>query len=188
MNARTEGWSRLDALIAEDGEEGVLARVMTRIAIGENPQDIALSMGMPWIVMRKWLEDKPERMAEWELADRCFADGLAYEALREVRDCGLEEVPLARLRSEHYDKKAGKLNRVKWGEQKQVVALEGLTMDQALGGFASMLLEKMRVVETVPPEPADMPIPMQAEEAPAENLAAAQKNSRMYPVVIDMEV
>ncbi len=182
MNAKTEGWCRLDSLIAEDGEEGVLARVMTRIAIGENPQDIALSMGMPWIVMRKWLEDKPERMAEWELADRCFADGLAYEAWREVRDCGLEEVPLARLRSEHYDKKAGKLNRVKWGEQKQVVALEGLTMDQALGGFASMLLEKMRVVETVPMQANESTT--ESEKEVAENLAA-QKNSRMYPVVID---
>ena len=186
MNAKTEGWSRLDSMIAEDGEEGVLARVMTRIAIGENPQDIALSMGMPWLVLRKWLEDKPERMEEWALADRCFADGLAYEALMEVRDCGLEKVPLARLRSEHYDKKAGKLNRVKWGEQKQGFVAEGMTMDQALGGFASMLLEKMRVVETVPSEPADMTVPMQAE-VPSENLAA-QKNSvinRMYPVVID---
>ena len=186
MNAKTEGWSRLDALIAEDGEEGVLARVMTRIAIGENPQDIALSMGMPWIVMRKWLEDKPERMAEWELADRCFADGLAYEALREVRDCGLEEVPLARLRSEHYDKKAGKLNRVKWGEQKQGFVAEGMTMDQALGGFASMLLEKMRVVPNEPQTAETVPIHMQ-EKDDSENLAA-QKNSvinRMYPVVID---
>lgn len=186
MNARTEGWCRLDSLIAEDGEEGVLARVMTRIAIGENPQDIALSMGMPWLVLRKWLEDKPERMDEWALADRCFADGLAYEALREVRDCGLEEVPLARLRSEHYDKKAGKLNRVKWGEQKQVVALEGLTMDQALGGFASMLLEKMRVVAPSEPQ-TDETVTIHMQEKDASENLAAQNNSainRMYPVVI----
>jgi len=185
MNARTEGWSRLDSMIAEDGEEGVLARVMTRIAIGENPQDIALSMGMPWLVLRKWLEDKPERMEEWALADRCFADGLAYEALMEVRDCGLEEVPLARLRSEHYDKKAGKLNRVKWGEQKQGFVAEGMTMDQALGGFASMLLEKMRVVEIVPMQANESTT--ESEKEVVENLAA-QKNSainRMYPVVID---
>lgn len=187
MNARTEGWSRLDALIAEDSEEGVLARVTTRIAIGEDPREIALSMGMPWLVLRKWLEDKPERMEEWALADRCFADGLAYEALREVRDCGLEEVPLARLRSEHYDKKAGKLNRVKWGEQKQGFVAEGMTMDQALGGFASMLLEKMRVVAPSEPQTAEtVTIHMQEKDA-SENLAAAQKNSeinRMYPVVI----
>ena len=162
----------------EDGEEGFLSRVMTRIAIGDDPREIALGMGMPWYVLRKWLEDKAERMQAWELAKRCFGDGLVYESLREVRDCGLEEVPLARLRSEHYDKKAGKLNRVKWGEQKQVVVLEGLTMDQALGGFASMLLEKMRVVPA-----ATETVPMQAE-VPSENLAA-QKNLRMYPVVIE---
>ena len=185
MNAKTEGWSRLDSMIADDGEEGVLARVMTRIAIGDDPRDIALSMGMPWLVLRKWLEDKPERMDEWALADRCFADGLAYEALLEVRDCGLEEVPLARLRSEHYDKKAGKLNRVKWGEQKQGFVAEGLTMDQALGGFASMLLEKMRVVETVPMQASESTT--ESEKDPSENLAA-QKNLRLYPVVIDLEV
>ena len=184
MNARTEGWSRLDAMIAEDSEEGVLARVMTRIAIGDDPREIALGMGMPWLVLRKWLEDKPERMDEWALADRCFADGLAYEALREVRDCGLEEVPLARLRSEHYDKKAGKLNRVKWGEQKQGFVAEGMTMDQALGGFASMLLEKMRVVAPSDPQTAEtVTIHMQEKDA-SENLAA-QKNLRMYPVVIE---
>ena len=107
----------MDALIAEMGEEGVLALVMTRIAIGDDPREIALSMGIPWLVLRKWLEDKEERMKEWELAKRCFADGLAYEALREVRDCGLEEVPLARLRSEHYDKKAAKMSRVEWGDR-----------------------------------------------------------------------
>jgi hypothetical protein len=86
------------------------------------------------------------------------------------------------LRSEHYDKKAGKLNRVKWGEQKQVVALEGLTMDQALGGFASMLLEKMRVVETVPMQASESTT--ESEKEVVENLAA-KKNSRMYPVVVE---
>ena len=121
MNSRTEGWSRLDALIADDSAEGVLAMVATRIAIGENPQDIALSMGMPWLVLRKWMEDKPERMEEWALADRCFADGLVYESLREVRDAGLEEVPLARLRSETYQKTAGKVSKVEWGTESAAV-------------------------------------------------------------------
>ena len=133
MNARTEGWSRMDSLIAEDGEDGVLARVMTRIAIGENPQDIAVGMGMPWIVMRKWLEDKGERMKEWELAKRCFADGLVYESLREVRDCGLEEVPLARLRSESYGKMAEKLSRGEWGKE------ESRTVAGGFGGVTIVI-------------------------------------------------
>ena len=140
-------------LIDEQGEDGVLALICTRIAEGENPKDIARSSGMPWMVMRRWMEDKAERMAEWELAKRCFADGLAYESLREVRDCELEEVPLVRLRSESYVKMAAKISRVEWGEQKQGVVFEGLTMDQALGGFASALLEKMRVVKVMEQEP-----------------------------------
>ena len=119
MSKKTEGWSRLDALIAEDGEDGVLASVATRIAIGDDPREIALGMGMPWLVLRKWMEDAPERMKEWELAKRCFADGLAYESLREVRDAGLEEVPLARLRSESYVKMAAKISRVEWGDREE---------------------------------------------------------------------
>lgn len=111
----------MDAMIAEDGEEGVLSRVMTRIAIGDDPREIALGMGMPWYVLRKWLEDKAERMQAWELAKRCFADGLVYESLREVRDAGLEEVPLARLRSETYQKTAGKVSKVEWGSDQAAI-------------------------------------------------------------------
>ena len=186
MNAKTEGWANLDALIAKRGEQWLIDEVTLKIENGEDPREVALGFGMPLSVLKSWVSDRADRIKDWELAEICFADGLAYEALREVRDCGLEEVPLARLRSEHYDKKAGKLNRVKWGEQKQGFVAEGMTMDQALGGFASMLLEKMRVVETVPMQASESTT--ESEKEVAENLAATQKNSRMYPVVIDMEV
>lgn len=132
MNSRTEGWSRLDSLIAEDGEEGVLARVTTRIAIGENPQDIALSMGMPWIVMRKWMEDKPERMQAWELAKRCFADGLAYEGLKAVKDADPETVQVAKLQFDAYTKTAGKVSREEWGEKVQVEINQTISVVDAL--------------------------------------------------------
>ena len=72
---------------------------------------------MPWMVMRRWLEDKPERMAEWELAKRCFADGLVYEGLQVVRDACVESVPLARLQAETYGKQAAKMSRVEWGDR-----------------------------------------------------------------------
>lgn len=141
----------MDALIAEMGEEGVLALVMTRIAIGDDPRDIAVSMGMPWLVLRKWLEDKEERMKEWELAKRCFADGLVYEGLREVRDCGLEGVPLARLRNESYGKIAEKLSRVEWGRE------ESRTMVGGAGGITivigSVEVPKLGNVIEQAPEP-----------------------------------
>ena len=109
----------MDRLIDMHGEDGALRMICTRIAEGEDPRDIARGSGMPWMVMRRWMEDKEERMREWELAKRCFADGLAYESLREVRDCGLEQVPLARLRSESYVKMAAKISRVEWGDREE---------------------------------------------------------------------
>lgn len=112
----------MDALLEQLGPDGVLAMVCTRIADGEDPRDIARLNGMPWMVMRKWMEDDESRLREWELAKRCFADGLAYESLREVRDCGLEEVPLARLRSESYVKMAAKMSRVEWGDREERVS------------------------------------------------------------------
>ncbi len=132
MNFRTEGWSRLDALIAEYDEKSVLDMVTTRIAIGENPQDIALSMGMPWIVMRKWMEDKPERMQAWELAKRCFADGLAYEGLKAVKEADPETVQVAKLQFDAYTKTAGKVSREEWGEKVQVEVNQTISVLDAL--------------------------------------------------------
>ena len=153
----------MDAMIAEDGEEGVLARVMTRIAIGDDPRDIALGMGMPWYVLRKWLEDKQERMQAWELAKRCFADGLVYESLKEVRDCGLEEVPLARLRSETYQKTAGKVSKVEWGTENAVAAGGGGNITIVIGRVESPYRQIAEVVaeqvQVVGPQP--IPEPMQ---------------------------
>jgi hypothetical protein len=114
-----EGWSRMDRMITEHGEEGALALIMTRVSEGEDPRDIARGNGMPWMVMRRWLEDKAERMAEWELAKRCFADGLVYEGLQVVRDASVESVPLARLQNESYVKAAAKMSRVEWGDREE---------------------------------------------------------------------
>ena len=132
MNFRTEGWSRLDALIAEYDEKSVLDMVTTRIAVGENPQGIALSMGMPWMVMRKWMEDKPERMQAWELAKRCFADGLAYEGLKAVKEADPETVQVAKLQFDAYTKTAGKVSREDWGEKVQVEINQTISVLDAL--------------------------------------------------------
>lgn len=115
MTIRSEGFSRLDTLIAEHGDEWLLSAFVSRIAEGESPQAVSVGMGLPWFVMRRWLEDSQDRMREWELGKRCFADGLAYESLRVVRDATVEDVAVARLQSETYAKTAGKVSRVEWG-------------------------------------------------------------------------
>lgn len=153
----------MTADIEEHGESDLLSAVVTRIAEGEDPRDIARSRGYGWFVLRTWMEDSPERMEQWALAKRCFADGLAYESLMAARDATVEEVQVSRLKTEHYTKMAGKMSKQEWGDAKSGVVIEGLTMDEALGGFAGMLLEKMRVVEAAP-------IPVEGKEGP-ENLA-----------------
>ena len=115
MTIRSEGFSRLDALIAEHGEEWLLSAFVSRIAEGESPAAVATGMGLPWFVLRRWLEDAPDRVKQWELGKRCFADGLAYESLRVVRDADPDSVAVARLQSETYAKAAGKVSRVEWG-------------------------------------------------------------------------
>lgn len=127
MTKRSEGFARLDTLIAEHGgstagEEWLLSAFVSRISDGESPQAVAVGMGLPWFVMRRWLEDSPDRMREWELGKRCFADGLAYESLRVVRDATVEEVALARLQSETYAKTAGRVSRVEWGGEASAVS------------------------------------------------------------------
>lgn len=117
---RKEGWRRLSALVEEVGEEEVLLMVMNRVAIGNSPEEVAKSHNLPWYVLRKWLEDKPERMDAWSLAKRCFADGLVYEGLKEVREAQIETVGLAKLRNDAYGKMASKMSRSEWGDADEV--------------------------------------------------------------------
>jgi hypothetical protein len=112
----------MDRLIDMHGEDGALRMICTRIAEGEDPRDIARGSGMPWMVMRRWMEDKEERMREWELAKRCFADGLVWEGLSAARDATPEDVSVARLQVETYHKTAGKMSKVEWGSEASVVS------------------------------------------------------------------
>ena len=120
MTKRTEGFARLDALIAEHGEEWVLSAFVSRIAEGEAPHEVAVGMGFPSFVMRSWLEDEPERMSRMELGKRCFADGLVWQGLAAARDADVDNVAVARLQAEHFSKMAGRLSRDEWGDRQQV--------------------------------------------------------------------
>jgi len=122
----------LDQLIAGMGEDGLLAMVCTRISEGESLRHIALGNGMPQLVLRRWMEDDPKRMKEWELADRCFADSLAYEGLSAAKEATVEDVAVARLRVDAYNKAAGKLARAKWGERQEITVTHEISVLGAL--------------------------------------------------------
>lgn len=128
MTVKGDGWALLTADVEERGEGTVLDAIMTRIAEGEDPRDIARSRGYSWYVLRRWLEDSPDRMSSWALADRCFADGLAYEGLTAAKHANEENVSVKRLQGDMYWKAAGKLNREKWGDKAQGQGGGGITV------------------------------------------------------------
>lgn len=143
----TEGWTRLDEMIATHGEDGTLALIATRMAEGESMKEIALSCGMTTTVMRRWLEDDEKRMEEVALARRCFAEELVYEGLREARDADIETVGLGKYRTDTYLKMAGKLDRVAWGEKAEVGATGGMNFTIVIGSTHPELEDKGSVID-----------------------------------------
>ena len=68
-------------------------------------------------------------MQAWELAKRCFADGLVYESLKEARDADIDTVQVAKLRSDVYSKTAGKVSREEWGDKVQMEVKQTHSVD-----------------------------------------------------------
>lgn len=130
-----EGWSRLDMLLEEHGEESFLQGICGRVAEGESPDVVSRSMGVPWLVVRKWMEDDGRRYGLLELAKRCWADRLVWSAVSAARDAGVDDVSVCRLRADTYLKVAAKADRGSWGDAKEDRGA-GITLviDRSCGG------------------------------------------------------
>jgi hypothetical protein len=125
------GYATLDALIAERGNEWLYGRVMDKLFEGERPSDIAAQIGVPWVVLRGWIEKHcPDDVA---LAGRARADELEWKATNAVDYAEPETVALARLKADHYMKVAAKLDRTKWGD-KEANGGAGITVVVERGG------------------------------------------------------
>lgn len=111
-----EGYSRLDVLLEEHGEESFLQGICGRVAEGESPDVVSRSMGLPWLVVRKWFEDDGKRVGLLELAKRCWADRLVWDAVSAARDAGVENVSVNKLQADTYLKVAAKADRKGWGD------------------------------------------------------------------------
>lgn len=146
MTQRTEGFARLDSLIAEHGEEWLLSAFVSRISDGESPAAVSTGMGLPWFVLRRWLEDSGERMSQWELGKRCFADGLVWSGLAEARDADMETLGVSKFRAEYYQKAAERISPREWGNKSDtgaggitVVVQRGLTAEVTPGGMLTIV-------------------------------------------------
>ncbi|KKT61752.1 MAG: hypothetical protein UW55_C0024G0004 [Candidatus Giovannonibacteria bacterium GW2011_GWA2_44_26] len=130
MKLKPLGYAKLDMRIAEMGEDAVVMDVATRIAEGCNPKGIADNFGIPYIVLKQWLEGHGDMVA---LARRAHADILVSEALDEVTNAETDTVSVARLRAETYMKVAGKQDRIAWGESSQAFGSSGGNITIVIG-------------------------------------------------------
>ena len=119
-HAQRIGFSRLDQAIADMGSAGLLEHIVVRVSEGEHPSRIAQQMGMPWVVLRRWLESDASRGQEMELGKRALADKWVWDGLDAVREADVDTVGLAKLRSETFAKHAGWHNRKEYGAKTEV--------------------------------------------------------------------
>ena len=139
------GEDLLDSILSEKGEMGLVEDVCTRIAEGDSVRDVARCYGVPWLVLRKWFDFDPER-SEWlEYAKRCYADGLAWDAIGAARDASPEDVAVAKLQADTYMKAAGLFDRKQYGNKVEVdVTHTSISITEVLARARG------RVIEVVP--------------------------------------
>ena len=137
-------WSRMDILVQERGSEGLLDSFCSRVADGEHPRDIARSMGVHAITFREWIEGDPDRMKMFELAKRCLADHLQWDAIQEAQLSTVDTVSLGKYRTDTYRVAAGVMNRKEYGNKVDVDIGINLNLSEALALGRSRL---QRVIE-----------------------------------------
>lgn len=131
------GYAKLDLIIEENGEEWLLKNLITRVAEGHSPNDIAASIGLPYWVLRAYIEDNcAEDIA---LAGRARADCLEYEAMEAVNSADPDNLGVAKLHADHKLKIASRLDRAKYSEKdvKEQSGGNGLALPQFIISFVN---------------------------------------------------
>ena len=130
------GYAVLDSLVEEHGNDWLHERLMDSLMEGKRPTEIAGEFGVPYVVLRGWIEKHcPDDVA---LAGRARADELEWKATDAVENAVSEEVALAKLRAEHYMKIAGRLDRGKWGDKDVAAGGSGITVVVERGGVVNI--------------------------------------------------
>lgn len=112
------------------------------IADGNSPYDICRNMyGVPWWVLRKWIESSADLMQDYEFARKAGADKLMYDALDEVKKADIETVQLAKLRADRYDRMAGKMDRNTWGDKVEVSVEHTINIVEVLNEAKGRLID-----------------------------------------------
>lgn len=104
---------KFNEIISQYGREYLDGQIITRIAEGDNPKDISLALGVPWVGVRRYIDQNlAEQVA---LAYRARADVVEYKGTNAVDEANPETVSVARLKSDYYLKLAERLDKKKYG-------------------------------------------------------------------------
>ena len=113
------GWQRMDVLVQEHGDDGVLHMVCDQVADGLSLSEISRVEGVPYSVLWKWLSDG-SRMEAYRTALEARADKEVHETL-EIADCATpEDIGVAKLRVDTRKWAASKWDRDRYGESSKV--------------------------------------------------------------------
>ncbi len=195
LPAPREQRARLDRL---DTDRNVLEALAERVANGVSAVEVAHDYGVSFRRLNKWLDEEPERRAEYEAAKEAFAERLAYKAVKVADDCDAETgVPKARLQSDVYLKIAGKRDRKNWGEKEQGALAGGVTVNLIQFSEAQILAgapgRQGRVIESLAPMnstdaailtatfPIEQRVPSASIEAPVQRVTPLPETPAAAP-------
>lgn len=175
LPAKREQRARLDRL---DTDPEILTALAQRVGEGVSAVEVAHDYGVSFRRLNKWLDEEPERRAEYESAKEAYAERLAYKAVKVADDCDPETgVQKARLQSDVYLKVAGKRDRKNWGEKDQGALVGGVTVNliqfseaQILQGAPARVIQGVASVVTPLPPVLPVQVPEPLEYADEERL------------------
>ncbi len=118
-------------------------RIIQELAKGQRLSDIAPSLGVSTNALSKVLKTDPEYRNAIEAGFHVRLD-IAERSIEEAVD--QVDVARARTRFQSVAWRAEREFPATWGAKQQVTVNQGVTVDEALDGMASALLDRMRVV------------------------------------------
>lgn len=147
--------------LTDEGQKNFLSLIVTRMAEGETLSSrrfkdgskilgIAESLGMPFSVVWRWIEDKQERVTAYESALRARADAMVNESIGIVMDTEYkDDVPVAALQAGHLMKVAKSWDRARYGDALMVKNDGATVVSLTFGGPrpAKDVTEESEIIE-----------------------------------------
>ena len=112
------GKAKLELIEKKEGKDWLSWHIAARISVGEQPLEIARSLGVSYIDVKRWVEENCLDLVN--MAKRAHADVLVGDVLRHVDEAQPEDVAVARLKAETKLKVASKLDKQSWGDGNSV--------------------------------------------------------------------